>query len=436
MKIRDRIKELRRVRAKDLIPDSRNWRRHPEKQQKAMEVVLAEVGYADALLVREDDNGNLIIIDGHLRAGVTPDTKVPVLVLDVDEAEAGKILATLDPLAAMAEADEDAWSKLIDGLDADIPEFGDFLSDLAPLKNDASGGLSDEDAAPVAPESPVSRLGDLWVLGGHRLLCGDSTAKGDVERLLAGVEPGLMVTDPPYGVNYRPAWRGAALRDGAERREGNVSNDEKADWSDAWALFPGQVAYVWHASLLGGVVGDSIISNGFELRSQIVWAKPRFAISRGHYHWQHECCLYAVRKGTTASWQGDRSQTTLWRIDTNQNEEARNNHGTQKPVECMRRPILNHTNPGQSVYDPFVGSGTTIVAAQTIGRVCFALDVAPEYVDVAVKRWQDFTGEEAILQGDGQTFEKVEASRTQDPGTADDFQRGREHIAAKAEAVT
>ena len=325
-----------------------------------------------------------------------------------------------------------AFSELATGIEFEVPEFGELLDWLNPVSAAAQEG---EDDIPPVPTAPVSRTGDLWLLGSHRLLCGDSTAPTDVGRLLAGVEPSVMVTDPPYGVNYQPEWRGAALRDGARRREGAVANDDEADWSEAWALFPGPIAYIWHASPLGGDVGDSLTANGFELRSQIVWAKSRFAISRGHYHWQHECCLYAVRKGATASWTGDRSQTTLWQISTNQNEEAKNNHGTQKPVECMRRPIVNHTNPGQAVYDPFLGSGTTVIAAETTGRVCYGLDIDLAYVDVAVKRWQDFTGNAATLEGDGRTFADITEARTTDPGTSADFQLGRQRMADRAEVI-
>ena len=433
MKIRDRIRELRRVPARDLAPNPKNWRRHPKRQREAMEAVLAEIGYADALLAREDERGVLHLIDGHLRAGVTPDTEVPVLVLDVDEAEADKILVTLDPLAGMAEMDAAALGELVSGIAFDVPEFGELLHSLDPASGYARPG---EDAAPEPGPNPVSRPGDLWILGAHRLLCGDSTAQGDVARLLGPVAPGLMVTDPPYGVNYDPGWRNEAARAGkiafAARREGRVSNDDRADWSGAWALFPGPVAYVWHASLLGGVVGESLERTGFGLRSQIVWAKPRFAISRGHYHWQHECCLYAVRRGASGNWKGDRSQTTLWTIPPVEGDEAKNDHGTQKPVGCMRRPVLNHTDAGQSVYDPFVGSGTTIIAAETTGRVCCAMELDPVYVDVAAKRWQEFTGRDATLEGDGRTFGEISDARANDPGTPAEFERSRERIARSA----
>jgi DNA modification methylase len=250
--------------------------------------------------------------------------------------------------------------------------------------------------------------------GGHRLLCGDSTVATDVERVLAGVAPHLMVTDPPYGVNYDPAWRNRAAAEGtigqkkASRAIGEVANDDRADWREAWALFPGDVAYVWHAGTKAAIVQESLEACDLQVRTQIVWAKNNFAISRGHYYVQHEPCWYAV-KTAAGHWAGDRSQNTLWQIDKPMKSET--GHSTQKPVECMRRPIENNSSPGQAVYEPFSGSGTTIIAAEMTGRGCHAIEITPAYVDVAVKRWQEFTGRRAVLDGDGRKFDTVAAER-------------------------
>src|SRR5215210_7405116 len=178
--------------------------------------------------------------------------------------------------------------------------------------------------------------------------------------------------------------------------------------NEAWSLFPGSVAYVWHAGRHASTVQESLQAAGFEVRSQIIWAKERFALSRGHYHWQHEPCWYAVRGGS-ASWSGDRKQTTLWSI--NAREDQGLGHGTQKPVECMKRPIENNTSPGQAVYEPFSGSGTTIIAAEITGRSCHAIELEAAYVDVALMRWQNFTGGDALLEADGRTFAAVRADR-------------------------
>jgi DNA modification methylase len=197
-----------------------------------------------------------------------------------------------------------------------------------------------------------------------------------------------MVTDPPYGVEYRPEWRNEALGE-ANRAIGTVPNDDRADWREAWALFPGDVAYVWHAGTKADVVAASLAACSFEIRCQIIWAKQHFAISRGHYHVQHEPCWYAVRKGRSAGWLGDRKQTTLWEINNNlaQNgarPEASTGHGTQKPLACMAKAIANHDS--KAVYDPFLGSGTTMVAAQLLKRACYAVEFEPKYVAVALER--------------------------------------------------
>jgi DNA modification methylase len=238
----------------------------------------------------------------------------------------------------------------------------------------------------------------LWLLGGHRLVCGDSTDPETVALALDAASPRLMVTDPPYGVSYDPAWRDdPRLKPfiGEKRAKcatGKVWNDDRADWREAWALFPGDVAYVWHSSLQHGVVERGLNEAGFVIRSQIVWDKGRLIISRGHYHWRHEPCLYAVRKGRTAGWTGDRRQVTVWQIPHRRNDSG---HAAQKPIECMLRPILNHTAPGDWVYDPFVGSGTTILAAEKSGRRCAAVEIDPDHCATVIARWEAISGDRA-----------------------------------------
>lgn len=293
----------------------------------------------------------------------------------------------------------------------DLSLIGFGEDELTQLLSTGTPGLTDPDAVPEVREKAVSEPGEVWVLGRHRLACGDSTDALTVEKVLAGVQPHLMVTDPPYGVEYDPDWRNRADRANGKpygaRATGLVLNDERADWRDAWALFPGEVAYVWHADRHASSVQQSLEACELEIRCQLIWAKPRFVISRGHYHWQHEPCWYAVKKGGHGHWSGDRSQTTLWEISHNKSETG---HGTQKPVECMRRPIENNSNPGQAVYEPFSGSGTTIIAAEQTGRCCYAIELNPPYVDVAIRRWQEFTGKQATREADGLTFAEVESS--------------------------
>lgn len=206
-----------------------------------------------------------------------------------------------------------------------------------------------------------------------------------------------MVTDPPYGVNYDPAWRDKMVDLASGRTKGGtalgaVLNDDRADWRSAWALFPGDVAYVWHGALHGDEVRASLEACRFRIRSQIIWDKGRLIISRGHYHWRHETCWYAVRRGRTGHWAGDRKQTTLWLMPHRRSETG---HSTQKPIDAMRRPILNNSQSGDAVYDPFVGSGTTIVAAEMTARVAHAIELNPGYVAIAISRWEALTGRKA-----------------------------------------
>jgi DNA modification methylase len=292
-------------------------------------------------------------------------------------------------------------------LGADLSVLGFSAQELATALSPASAGMTDENEIPEVAETAVTRLGDVWRLGSHRLACGDSTNSDTVKSLLGDHNPQLMVTDPPYGVDYDPAWRHRA---GVNRskRLGKVKNDERADWGAAWAHFPGSIAYVWHGALHAATVAESLKSQGFAIRAQIIWAKERLVIGRGDYHWQHEPCWYAVRK--KGNWTGDRKQTTLWTIPSG-GQDTDTVHGTQKPVECMRRAMLNNSSPGQAVYEPFLGSGTTLIAAQTTGRSCLAVELEPLYVDVTIRRWQAFTGEQATLLAGGCSFDAITEER-------------------------
>ena len=249
-------------------------------------------------------------------------------------------------------------------------------------------GQTDPDAIPEEPE-PRAKLGDVWTLGGHRIMCGDATKAGEVERLLDGATPALMVTDPPYGVEYDSSWRDKLGRSPGRAR-GASTNDDRSDWADAYALFSGSIAYVWMGSLALPVAASGLDACGFIRRSLIIWDKGHIVISRGHYHHRFESCWYAVKKGAQANWKGGRKASTLWEIDKPRKSET--GHSAQKPVECMERPIRNHKG---DVYDPFVGSGTTIIAAEREHRRCYAIEIEPAYVDVAVARWEAFTGRTA-----------------------------------------
>lgn len=375
------------------------YERNPRKNDKAVEKMRAsirEFGFSVPVLVRSSGE----VIDGHLRvkgAAAEKISELPVILCDGwTDAQVKAFRLMANRSVAWAEWDtgllatEFADLKALD-FDLTLTGFDSREIDALTLEPNAA-----EDDAPPLPADPVTKPGDLYLLGPHRLLCGDSTSATDVSRLLGERKPFLMVTDPPYGVDYDPEWR---IRAGANKsgRMGKVLNDDRSDWREAWALFPGSVAYVWHAALHAANVADSLTSVGFQIRSQIVWAKKSLVMGRGHYHWQHEPCWY-VSKGT-ANWQGDRKQSTVWSLATQDGvNDAATVHSTQKPVECMRRPLLHHTVAGDAVYDPFLGSGTTLVAAELTGRECYGLELDPGYCDVIVARWEKLTGKKATLE--------------------------------------
>ena len=682
-----------------LIPSARNARTHSDAQVAQIAASIREWGWTMPILV--DEAGMIIAGHGRVLAAARLDLDaVPVMVArGWSDAQKRAYLIADNKLGLNAGWNEELLRiEMADlmTMGFELPLMGFSERELSALNASGNPGLTDPDAAPDAPAVPVTRPGDVWTLGRHRLLCGDATSKTDVVMCLGGVRPHLMVTDPPYGVAYDPKWRAYADVNKNRGKLGKVANDDRADWREAWALFPGDVAYCWHAGKHASTVQASLEAAGFEVRAQIVWAKDRFALSRGDYHWQHEpcqpagtmvqkvvergagsqparikevpietlrvgdtvvsynpyesvirrrgrkitrfgerqfdglmhaisaagqvtratpehrfsvrlnpdaadkqvvylmrrgdwwrvgrvslfnsrgfglstrladnkaeeawiisvhndpceaqcaeqvlscrygiptthwevdcwakaperlrsaemiaaiyvkldlsalaaratlllrdhrldrdhslitagerllfsrkasrlvracnvfaqimqipkpttCdefswvtvtgndatpfsglvysmdvdrdlhyvadglvthnCWYAVRKGAGGHWLGDRSQTTLWQIPAR--EDSGHGHGTQKPVECMKRPIENNCSPGQAVYDPFVGSGTTIIAADMTGRACHAIEIDPAYVDVAVLRWQNFTGAQA-MHADGRSFAAVAAER-------------------------
>src|ERR1700732_1957575 len=411
-----------------LIPYANNARLHSEADLDKLAAAIRKWGWTTPVLV--DEQGNLLAGHGRIaaapRAGVT---SIPVIVARGWSEEEKRAYRLADnQLAARASWDPDLLGHELQELG-----FGGFDLGLIGFEPDqletilagvGSSGLTDPDSVPEVPNQPVTRLGDLWLLGDHRVGCGDSTNSADVAQVLAGAELHLMVTDPPYGVGYDPSWRSRRKLSGGTLAQGKVLSDDRADWRQAYALFTGDVAYVWHGALHGDGVGADLAGCGLQPRAQIVWVKQHFTLSRGHYHWRHENCWYAVRQGKAGHWQGDRKQTTVWEIANNnpfgnRQREQSWGHGTQKPVECMRRPILNNSRPGQLVYDPFLGSGTSLIGAEMTGRTCIGIEISPAYVDVIVRRWEDFTGRTAIHQASGQSFNARAANQDPALGAAD-----------------
>ena len=399
-----------------LIPYASNSRTHDDAQVAQIAASIKEFGFNNPVLV--DETGGIIAGHGRvLAARKLSLDKVPTIELAHLTPNQRKAYVIADnKLALNAGWDMEMLSLEMGDLDKegfDLSLIGFDDNELAAILADKNEGLTDPDEVPDLPDEPVTKEGDVWLLGKHRLMCGDSTVETSVTKLLAGVEPHLMVTDPPYGVNYNAAWRNDAAAKGliGQRRStraiGRVENDNQADWSDAWALFSGDVAYVWHAGNKAHIVAESLEANEFNIRAQIIWAKNNIVIGRGDYHPKHEPCWYAVRKNKKGHYVGGRKQTTVW--DINKPLKSETGHSTQKPVECMKRPIENNSSPGQAVYEPFSGSGTTIIAGEMTGRCIYAMELSPAYVDVAVKRWQDFTGEKAKLEDSGEIFPTIKA---------------------------
>jgi DNA modification methylase len=381
-----------------LLDAVRPYANNPRQNLDAVEAVAESIrrfGFRQPIVVDADG----VIVAGHTRFRAAQRlglATVPVHVatdLTADEIRAYRLAD--NKTAELASWDTSMLSIELDalrGAGIDWTLLGFDEEELAKLLAPAgTEGLTDPDAVPEKPVDPVTKPGDLWLLGKHRLLCGDSTSAADVTRLLGGAVPTLMVTDPPYGVEYDPEWRMDAGLTGNTARMGKVMNDDRADWTEAWKLFPGDVAYVYHAGVFASTVQQSLERAGFAIRAQIIWAKDRLALSRGDYHWQHEPCWYAVREGGKGHRTDDRTQTTLWSIPAR--DDAGHGHGTQKPVECMERPVRNHL--ADTVYEPFAGSGTTLIACERTGRTCMAMELDPGYCDVVVRRWEEFTGRKA-----------------------------------------
>lgn len=405
-------------------PYDTNPRICSEKAVTKVAESLRAFGWRQPIVVDVDG----VIIAGHTRhkaAKLLGLKTVPVHVaadMSEDEARAYRIadnrvaeetgwdkdLLALE-IAGLADADFDLVSL---GLEAD--ELARFQSiNLSSRITDATVEQADAEAC-EPPTVPVSVAGDVWQMGEHRLMCGDSTSAEAVAKLLDGAVPHLMVTDPPYGVEYDADWRNKRLQaDGSPiggRAVGKVLNDDRADWADAYRLFPGDVAYTWHPAGATSVeFYRTLEAAGFEVRMQIIWSKSHFPIGCGDYHVKHEPCWYAVRKGKTSHWNGSRKEHTVWDIAKPQKSET--GHSTQKPIECMKRPIENNSVIGDAVYEPFSGSGTTIIAAEMTKRRCYAMELNPAYVDVAVRRWQTFAGAEAIHAETGQSFSELAAER-------------------------
>ena len=381
----------------DLIPYVNNARTHSDDQVIKLASSIKEYGFIAPIVISED--GGVLAGHGRLlaakRLGIE---EVPCVVEShlTEIQKKGYILAD-NRLSLDAGWDDELLKIELQTLkdnDVDLALTGfdeEEINNLLGMNDNVVESTTKHDD-PVKIDKdvePTTKLGDLIILGEHRLICGDCTDQNVVNRLFGDDKPNLMVTDPPYGVNYEPRETGG--------RMGKVLNDDKDDWTDAYKLFPGTIAYIWHPDIHSDVFFANLRSCGFTINSIIIWNKSQFVFGMGDYHWKHESCVYAT-KGPH-NWQGGRNQTTVWDIPVIRAlDEGEWGHGTQKPIECMKRPIENNTVLGEYVYDPFCGSGTTIIAAERTGRKCLACELNPIYCDAIIKRWEAEAGRKAILQ--------------------------------------
>src|ERR1700688_2120544 len=404
------------------------YARNPRRNNAAVDRMcgsIREFGFKIPCLIRSD----VEVIDGHLRLKAARKlgiTEIPVILCDEwtpAQVKASRLLVNRS--ATWADWDEELLA--LELLDLKTSDYDLSLTgfDSKEIDDFLLGDIPDEDAVPPLPVHPVTGAGDLWLCGPHRVLCGDATDAAVVLRLLSEHQPFLMVTDPPYGIELDSEWRDRAGLNGrgvAEpscqksrtkgHRETTICGDTRADWSEAFALVPSlEVGYIWHASKFTREVLDGLLKIGFVHHQQIIWDKERTVLTRTHYWFQHEPCWYVRKKN--APWYGKPgANSTIWdspspKFIMGGSDEDKFDHPTQKPVGLMRRPILNHTRRGELVYEPFLGSGTTLAAAELTERVCVALELDPKYVDVAILRWQSLSGKLATLDGDGRAFNEI-----------------------------
>ena len=390
-----------------LIPYVNNSRKHSDEQVAQIAASIKEFGWTNPILV-DGANG---IIAGHGRlmaARKLGMEAVPVIELaHLSEPQRKALIIADNKLAMNAEWDNDLLmlelGELLEGgFDLDLLGFGKDELDALLSPTEATEGLTDEDAVPEPPAVPVTVLGDVWLLGRHRVMCGDSCSITDMDKLVAGRQTDMWLTDPPYNVAY----------EGGTKEKLTIQNDSMTD--DAFRQFlrdayvtadstmkPGAVFYIWHADSEGYNFRGAAQDAGWKVRQCLIWKKSSLVMGRQDYHWKHEPCLYGWKEGAGHLWATDRKQTTILEFD----KPSRNGeHPTMKPVALFEYQMLNNTKGGDLVLDSFGGSGTTLIAAEKNGRHSCLMELDPKYVDVIIKRWQEFTGKTATLESTGQPF--------------------------------
>ena len=391
----------------DLIPYAANSRTHSDAQVAQIAASIKEFGWTNPILI----DGDNTIIAGHGRlmaARKLGMEEVPAIILDhLSKAQQRALVIADNQLALNAGWDIDMLKAEIEdlnleGFDLGLLGFDDkFLDGL--LEPEPSEGLTDEDAVPEVPEQPKTVLGDVWVLGNHRLMCGDSTSIDAMDALMGGVLADMWLTDPPYNVAYE-----GKTKDALTIQNDSMGDDQfRAFLRDAYiaadsVLKPGAVFYIWHADSEGYNFRGAAFDAGWKVRQCLIWKKSVMVMGRQDYQWRHEPCLYGWKEGAGHLWASDRKQTTILEFDKPQRNGE---HPTMKPVALFEYQMLNNTKGGDVVLDSFGGSGTTLIAAEKNGRVARLMELDPKYCDVIIKRWQDFTGQQAVHAETGETFD-------------------------------
>ena len=382
-----------------LIPYAKNARTHSDEQVAQIAGSIKEFGFNNPVLVDKDNS----IIAGHGRlmaARKLGMDKVPVVQLEhMTEAQRKAYVLADNRIALNSGWDTSMLTLELQELkdDIDLSLLGFDADELEALLNpiEETEGLTDEDAVPDVPDEPKTKLGDIYILGNHRLMCGDSTSIDAVEKLVNNQLVDQLVTDPPYNIAY----------EGGSKKREQIKNDEMADeefrqfLKDVYiaanaVMKPGAVFYIWHADTEGYNFRGAARDMGWKVRQTLIWNKDNSAFGRSDYHWKHEPCLYGWKEGAAHLWASDRKQTTVIQCKRPSKSDL---HPTMKPVELMEYQILNNTKGADIVLDLFGGSGSTMIAAEKLGRKSCLMELDPKYCDVIVTRWEQFTGKKAVL---------------------------------------
>lgn len=393
-----------------LIPYARNARLHSEAQVAQIAASIAEFGFNNPVLVGPHGD----IIAGHARvlaARKLARAEVPAIVLGhLTENQKRAFILADNKLALNAGWDSEMLRlelEALSGQNFNLALTGFDEKELAEvLAQETPRGTFDPDAAPELPNEPVSRIGDVWTLGRHRLLCGDGTCGEDIARVLEGKPCDLVFTDPPYNVDYRG--KGPGRMKLANDNLGSGFGDFLGLACDAMLAVSQGAVYICMSSSELPRLQAAFCNAGGHWSTCLIWAKNTFTLGRSDYQRQYEAILYGWREGAKHYWCGDRNQSDVWFLD----RPVRNDlHPTMKPVELIGRAIRNSSRARAVVLDPFGGAGSTLVSCENLDRKARLIEIDPRYVDVSVRRWQDYTGSKAFLQGDGRSFEEIAAER-------------------------